>query len=92
MFFTGLAIFSGVALIFAKLRKRVILKALNHDAAIDVAVTVLTTIVHFGTFSGLISAAIAGLLTSMATSTAKRVLGYIRGGVYYPGLVRLENI
>ena len=36
------------------------------------------------------AATVAGLLTSMATSAAKQVFGYIRGGVYYPGLIAVD--
>ena len=90
MFFTGLAIFSGVALLMAKLRRRLWLKALNHDLAIDVGATLMTLVVHWGTFSGVMAATVAGLLTLMATSTAKQVFGHIKGGTYYPGLIAID--
>jgi nucleoside permease NupC len=90
MFATGFAIFAGVALLLVKLRRRWMLRALNHDLAIDIAVTVVTLAVHWGTFSGVMAATIAGLLTSVATTMAKRLFGYIRGGVYHPGLFYLD--
>lgn len=90
MLSTGFAVFAGVALLLAKLRRHLLLRALNHDLAIDVTVTVVTLAVHWGTFSGVMAATIAGLLTSMATSTAKQLVGYIKGGVYYPGLIALN--
>jgi len=61
-------------------------QALNHDLAIDVAVTATTMAIHWGTFSGVMGATIAGLLCSVATSAAKRLFGYIRGNTYYPGV------
>ena len=42
MFETGLAIFLGLVFIFIKLKRRTMLRALNHDMAIDVCVTLLT--------------------------------------------------
>ena len=86
MIATGIVIFSGVALLLAKLRREWLLRALNHDLALDVAVTAVTLTVHWGTFSGVMAATVAGLLTSICTTVTKKLVGYIRGGVYYPGL------
>lgn len=86
MFTSALAIFGGAALLFAKMKRRWMLKALNHDAAIDVAVSAATLVVHWGTFSGVMAATLAGLFTSLATSLAKQLFGFIRHDRYYPGL------
>jgi nucleoside permease NupC len=90
MILTGLAIFASAALLLAKLKRKLLLRALNHDLIIDVGVTVTVLAIHWGTFSGVMAATFAGLLTSMATSTAKHLVGYIRGGVYHPGLFHLN--
>jgi nucleoside permease NupC len=90
MLMTGLAVFMGVALIFAKLKRRTMLKALHHDLKIDVAVTTLVLLIHWGTFSGVMAATICGLLTSVATSSLKKLVGYIDSDVYYPGRIRLD--
>lgn len=90
MFLTGLAIFSGAALLLAKLKRRWMLRALDHDLALDVAVSAATLIIHWGTFSGVMAATVAGLMTSVATSAAKRAFGYIRGNTYYPGLFHVD--
>ena len=90
MLTTGLMVFLGVALILAKLPRRLMLKALNHDIAIDLLVSVLTLIVHWGTFSGVMAATIAGLMTSLATSGAKRLFGYIDNKRYVPGVIHLK--
>ena len=90
MFFTGVAVFAGVAALLAKLRRRWMLKALNHDLAIDLAVSATTLAIHFGTFSGVMAATIAGLLTSVATSAAKRLFGHIKGNAYHPGLFYVD--
>jgi nucleoside permease NupC len=90
MLATGFAVFLGVVLILAKLPRRWLLRALKHDIAIDITVTMLVLFVHWGTFAGVMAATIAGLLTSLATSGAKRLVGYIDGDRYYPGIFHLR--
>ena len=90
MFTTGFAIFLGLVFIFIKLPRRTMLRWLNYDMLLDVAVTLIVLAVHFGTFGGVMAATFAGLLTSVGTSLAKRLFGYIKGDEYYPGLLRLE--
>ena len=90
MFVTGLAVFLGVALLLIKLPRRVLLRALRYDLAIDVSVSLIVLVIHFGTFAGVMAATVAGLLTSLATSGAKRLVGYIKDGKYVRGIVRLD--
>lgn len=90
MFETGLAIFLSLVFIFIKLPRRIMLRLLNHDMAIDVCVTLLVLVIHFGTFSGVMAATFAGLLTSVGTSAAKRLFGYIQNDVYHRGYLALE--
>jgi NhaP-type Na+/H+ or K+/H+ antiporter len=90
MLATGFMIFLGVALILAKLPRRMMLKALKHDLAIDLLVSLLTLFVHWGTFSGVMAATVAGLLTSLATSGLKKLVGYIDGNYYIVGRWRLN--
>ena len=90
MLMTGLMVFLGVALILAKLPRRMMLKALNHDVALDLTVSAIVLAIHFGTFSGVMAATVAGLLMSLATSAAKRLFGYIDGKNYVPGILHLK--
>ena len=90
MLTTGFAVFLGVALLLVKLPRRLMLRALGHDLMIDVAVSLTVLAIHFGTFSGVMAATVAGLFTSLATSGAKRLVGYIKGGQFYPGLLRVQ--
>jgi nucleoside permease NupC len=90
MFLTGITIFLGLALLAAKLSRRTLLRALKHDALIDMTVTVLTLIVHWGTFSGVMAATVAGLLTSLATGALKHLFGYIDHSTYHVGRIRLD--
>lgn len=90
MFETGIVIFLSLVFLFAKLKRRTMLRLLRYDLAIDVAVSALVLTIHWGTFSGIMAATFAGLLTSAGTSAAKRTFGYIRGNQYHVGLVRLD--
>ena len=90
MLMTGLMVFLGVALILAKLPRRLMLKALHHDVALDLLVSTLVLIIHWGTFSGVMAATVAGLLTSLATSGAKRLFGHVQNGRYFPGVFYLD--
>ena len=89
MLITGITVFLGVALIFAKLPRRTMLKALKHDLAIDMAVSLLVLLIHWGTFSGVMAATVAGLLTSLGTSGLKKMFGHIDGNFYIVGKWRL---
>lgn len=90
MLMTGLMVFLGVALIVAKLPRRLMLRALGHTLALDLSVSIVTLLIHWGTFSGVMAATVAGLLTSLATAGARRLFGFIRGNCYYPGVVRIN--
>ncbi len=90
MLITGLTIFLAVALIFAKLPRRWMLRALGHDLLIDILVSCTVLLIHFGTMGGLFAATVAGLLTSLFTSAAKRLFGYIEGDTYYVGQWKLR--
>ena len=90
MLMTGLMVFLGIALILAKLPRRLMLKALHHDVALDLLVSLMVLVIHWGTFSGVMAATVAGLLMSLATSAAKRLFGYIDGKNYVPGVLNLK--
>ncbi|MBK6470326.1 MAG: hypothetical protein IPF94_06205 [Betaproteobacteria bacterium] len=90
MFATGSAVFLALLLILIKLPRRLLLRLLRYDIALDIGVTLLVMFLHWGSFDGVMAATVAGLMTSFATSAAKRVLGYIDRGVYVPGLMHLE--
>ena len=88
---TGFVVFLDVALILWKLPRRLMLKLLAHDVALDLTVSVLVLIIHWGTFSGVMAATVAGLLMSLATSGAKRLFGYILSNRYVPGVIHLKD-
>ena len=87
---TGFLVFLGVALILWKLPRRLMLRLLAHDVALDLTVSVLVLMIHWGTFSGVMAATVAGLTMSLATSGAKRLFGFIDGKNYVPGIVHLK--
>src|SRR5258708_40165618 len=92
MLLTGLFVFAGVMLLLLKLPRRTMLRCLHHDLELDLTVSFLVLAIHWGAFSGIMAATIAGLLTSLATSGLKRLIGYIDGRRYVPGIIRLYPI
>ena len=90
MFATGFAVFLSLLFILAKLPRRLMLRLLRYDVLLDIAVTVLVLFLHWGSFDGVMAATVAGLLTSFATTAAKRLVGYIRGDRYVPGVICLQ--
>jgi hypothetical protein len=90
MFATGFAVFLSLLFILAKLPRRLMLRLLRFDVLLDIGVTVLVLFVHWGSFDGVMAATVAGLLTSFATTAAKRLIGYIKGDMYVPGVICLQ--
>jgi len=90
MLLTGLTVFLGVSLLLAKLPRRTMLKALKHEVAVDLTVSAITLAIHWGSYEGIMAATIAGLLMSIATSSMRKLVGYIDGDIYYPGIFCLE--
>jgi hypothetical protein len=89
-FMTGFVVFLGVMLILVKLPRRLALRCLHHDLAIDLLVSAVTMFLHQGSFEGAMAAAVAGLLTSVTTSGLKRLVGYCDATRYYPGRLNLK--
>jgi len=90
MFATGTAVFLSLLFILAKLPRRLMLRILRYDLLLDIGVTLLVLFVHWGSFDGVMAATVAGLMTSFATSAAKRLVGYIKGTTYVPGVFCLK--
>lgn len=90
MLLSGIIVFIGVALVFLKLPRLWQLRLLGRPLAVDLVVSSLTLAVHWGTFSGVMAATVAGLLTSAATSVSRRIVGFVRGNGYVPGLLTLR--
>ena len=90
MLATGFAVFLALLLILIKLPRRLMLRLLHYDIALDVCVSVFVMFIHWGSFDGVMAATVAGLMTSFATSAAKRLVGSIQSDVYVPGIIALK--
>ena len=88
---SGFIVFLGFLMIAGKLSLKTNLRLLGQAMWVDLAITVVAFVMHFGTFSGVMAAAVAGLLCSMLTGLLIRLIGYIKGGKYYPGYFNLAN-
>lgn len=82
---SGIIIFVGLLLLAIKLPLKTNLKLLGRPLAVDLTASIVAYILHYGTFSGIMAAAVAGLMTSGFTSIARKAIGYIEKGQYFPG-------
>jgi hypothetical protein len=89
---SGIIVFVGLLLLFLKLPKKIALLLLAFPLALDLSVAVVAYALHWGTFTGVMAAAVAGLMTSGFTSLGRKLFGYISGGVYTPGIYRIEGV
>jgi hypothetical protein len=82
---SGVIILVGFLLIALKLERSTLLRLLGYPLAVDIVGSVVAYSLHWGTFSGVMAAAVAGLMLSACTSIGRWSVGYIDGGLYYPG-------
>lgn len=88
---SGIIIFVGFLLLALKLPTKILLTALGYPFLIDLSGSAIAYILHFGTFTGVMAAAVAGLMLSALTSASRSIFGYIEGGMYYPGAIKLDH-
>ena len=84
MFATGIAIFTGVAILLAKLKRRYMLRALSYPLAITWPFR-RPSCRSTGVRQRLMGATSPALLSSLATSAARRMFGYIESNTYRSG-------
>jgi hypothetical protein len=82
---TGIVVALGLIAILAKLPWRMKLWVVSHPLLIDIAVFVVLTALHWGTFSGVMAATAAALFVSIVLTIARRVIGRVEKGMYFPG-------
>jgi len=87
---SGVLVFIGMLLLLIKMPRRMLLRLLGYDVAVDLAVSAVTLAIHWGTFSGIMAATVAGLLMSLTTSALRHLVGYIKNGQYQPGYFALK--
>jgi len=87
---SGIIIFIGMLLLAIKLPVHISLWLLGRPLAVDLTASVIAYILHWGTFTGVMAAAVAGLMCSGFTALARKLFGYIDGGVYHEGWVKLQ--
>jgi hypothetical protein len=85
---TGTIVFLSLMVLFWRLPKRTRLWLLGHPAWLEVPFGVIAYMLHYGTFTGMMAAATAACICFAFTEVAKRAVGYISNGVYYPGIFR----
>lgn len=87
----GVVIMLGIIAILAKAGAAITARIMGYPLLFDLSVAVLTYVLHMGSFTGVMAATFAGLLASGYSSFYRAWFGYIRGGVFYKGLVRRRD-
>lgn len=85
----GILVALGLLVLLARLPWRGKLWVVSHPLAVDVLVFVALTALHWGTFSGVMVATIGALFCSVTLSCARKVIGRIDKGHYYPGVMNV---
>lgn len=81
---SGVIIFVGLLLLFAKLPHHWRMRLLGMPLMMDLTVSAAGYILHWGTFSGVMAAAVAGLMCSGFTMLGRSLYGYQdRSGTHY---------
>jgi hypothetical protein len=86
---SGFIVFFGMLFLAMKLKPSTSLRLLGYPLAVDLGVSAIVMLLHWGTFTGVMAAAFAGLLTSVSTSIARKLVGDISKGTYYPGIFKV---
>jgi len=83
---SGIVIFLGLLVLFAKLPRRWALRLLAYPLALDLAASAIAYGLHWGTFTGVMAAAVAALMCSAFTLVARRLFGWIDSRGQHPGI------
>ena len=89
---SGVIIFIGFLLLFAKLPNWQVAILLGRPLLLDLSASILAYVLHFGTFTGVMAAAVAGLMVSAMTTIGRHLVGYTvfsakqNEWVYRPGV------
>lgn len=87
----GFLVMLGMAVMYAKLSVKSRLWVNSHPLFMDLAVFVLLNVLHWGTFSGTMVAAVGALFCSITISLARKWIGYMDAGQYFPGWIDVRR-
>lgn len=89
---TGFMVFLSLIVIVAWLPNRTVLWLFGHPIALELPFGVMAYLLHYGTFSGMMAAAVACIMVAFLTRGGRWFLGYIKNGVYHPGVVQMKGV
>lgn len=87
----GILVAIGLLVMLFKLPWRHKLWIVSHPVLLDVLIFAGLTFLHWGTFSGVMVATIGALFCSITLGIAKRVIGFVKDGVYVRGFFNVSN-
>jgi hypothetical protein len=82
----GILVALGLLVTLAKLPWKWKLWMTSNPLRVDLAVMGMLLILHWGTFSGVMVASIGALFCSLTLSAARKLIGYVEGCRYVPGM------
>lgn len=81
----GLVVALGLLVTLAKCPWRIKLWIVSRPLLMDAIVFAFLIAIHWGTFSGVMVASVGALFCSLVLSLARKVIGHIHNGKYFPG-------
>lgn len=91
MFTWGLIVFVGLWLILADVNPVSKAKLMGNPLLIHVLVIGSGLLIHGGSADGAMAAIVSGCISAVYVRMQQRFKGYIRGGVWYPGVFRSQD-
>lgn len=87
----GIAVFIGLALIFWDLKPITRARLMGNPLLIHVVVIGSGLLIHGGSADGAMAAIISGVFSALYVRIQRRLHGYIKRGIWYPGSLRLTD-
>jgi len=91
MFAWGVIVFVGLWLILADVKPVTKAKLMGNPLLIHAIVIGSGLAIHGGSADGAMAAIVSGCISAIYVRMARRWNGYIRGGVWYPGVLRSRD-
>ena len=86
MFAWGVIVFVGLWLVLADVKPVTKAKLLGNPLLIHLIVIGSGLAIHGGSADGAMAAIVSGCMSAVYVRIQQRLTGYIRGGVWYPGV------
>ena len=87
---TGTIVFMSLVVLVWRLPRKTMLRLFGTPWLLELPFGILAYALHWGTFSGMMAAAVAAILCFGFVQAGRSLVGYIKSGQYYAGIVALK--